>query len=255
VVVDSTPWIEPLVDVAREALVAVALVDRNEMRVFHGTTAELEELPAEDSIHLREHRSATGDEAQAHYRDVAEQLLSLLKTRGFDVLVLGARQEERGEIAGALHPYVRDRLIGEVDLDRASATVDDVRRAAETVCERRHQERVGDALERLKERLGRGERAAGGVQDVLAALNERRVETLLYERGREIPGVVCPADGWLGVDAGTCPVDGTTVEQRETILESAAEAAVLQDAEVLRLDGFDHPDLGPHGGIAAILRF
>lgn len=35
-------------------------------------------------------------------------------------------------------------------------------------------------------------------------------------------------------------------------LEEAIEAAIAQDAEVLPVDG---PDLGPLGGVAAILRF
>jgi hypothetical protein len=255
VVVDHSPWIEPLLASAGEPRVAVALVDRNEMRLFHGTADALEELPAEDSIHLREHRSASGDEASAHYRDVAEKLLALLKRRGFDVLVLGARAEERGEIVGKLHPYVRERLGGDIDVDRSSATVDDVRRETAAVCEQLHERQIGEALARLREGLGRGERAAGGAEDVLTALNERRVEILLYERGRSVPGVVCPQDGWLGAGVDSCPVDGTPVEQRESIIEPAAEAAVLQDAAVLALDGHEHPDLGPHGGIAALLRF
>ena len=59
------------------------------------------------------------------------------------------------------------------------------------------------------------------------ALDERRVEILLYERGRA----------------------------QEKTIEEAAEAAVLQDADVLAVDAAEHPDLGPHEGIGAVLRF
>ena len=66
-------------------------------------------------------------------------------------------------------------------------------------------------------------------------------------------GVVCPRCGFLGVDESDCPVDGTPVEPREDMAASAAETALLQAAEVRVLR--DRPDLGPHGGIAATLRF
>src|SRR5207248_11803562 len=59
------------------------------------------------------------------------------------------------------------------------------------------------ALERLEQGLGAGGRAAAGLDDVLEALNERRVELLLFEEGFRAPGVACPHCGWLGADPGT----------------------------------------------------
>jgi hypothetical protein len=56
-------------------------------------------------------------------------------------------------------------------------------------------------------------------------------------------------------EGNACPIDGTPLERSSDVVDEAAQAAVLQDADVLALDGHDHPDLGPHGGIAAILRF
>ena len=181
--------------------------------------------------------------------------LALLKTRDYDALVLDVRDEYRSAILESLHPYVRERLAGEIDVDLSSATADAVRRAAGKVLAEVHERKVREALERLREGLGRGVRAAAGLSDVVAALNERRVELLLYEQGRAQTGVVCPNDGWLGVGEDECPIDGTPVERRENILENADEAAILQDAEVLVIDPFEHPDLGPHGGIGAVLRF
>jgi hypothetical protein len=51
------------------------------------------------------------------------------------------------------------------------------------------------------------------------------VEALLFTRGDQVP---------------------------DEVIEEATEAAIAQDAEVLAVDG---PDLGPLGGIAALLRF
>jgi len=264
VTLDDSPWIEPLLGMVRGPRLAVALVDRHEFRMFHGTEAALEELDADaedfrepdDAAHpSRRHKSATEQEAVYHYKAAAHALLALLKLRGYDALVLDVRGEERGAILEQLHPYVRERLVGEIDCVIQAVTVDEVRQAAARVLAERREGRVRDALGTLKERIGRGERAAAGLADVLAALNERRVETLLYERGRPLAGLVCPADGFLASEGDSCPVDGTPLERRENIVGEAGEAAVLQDADILELDGHDHPDLGPHGGIAAILRF
>jgi peptide subunit release factor 1 (eRF1) len=240
--------------VAGELRVAVALIDRHHLRVFLGTAEALEEVSLTTDEPAR-HRSATADEALTHFTHAGEALLDVLKTRGYDALVLGVREEHRTAILDHLHPYVRDRLAGDIDIDVSSATPDGVRREAAGVLAALRERRVAGALTRVREGVARGERAAAGLGAVLAALNERRVETLVYEQGRTLPGVACPADGWLGTDAESCPVDGTITERRENVLENAAEAAILQDAEVLVIDGAEHPQLGPHGGIGAVLRF
>jgi hypothetical protein len=51
----------------------------------------------------------------------------------------------------------------------------------------------------------------------------------------------------------TCPADGAATEAVADVLEPALERAIGQDAEVRILR--DRPDLGPHGHIAATLRF
>jgi len=226
VTIDDSPWIEPLVRAGAEPRVAVALIDRHHLRILYGTADSLEELKP-DTREPARHRTATDDEAVTHYVHAGEALLRLLKRRGFDVLVLAARAAERSAILEHLHPYVRDRLGGEIDVDVSAASDDDIRREAGAVVAALHERKVNDALARLREGLGRGSRAAGGLDDVQRALDERRVEILLYERGRA----------------------------EEQAIEDAAEAAVLQDADVLALDPAEHPDLGPHGGIGAVLRF
>jgi stalled ribosome rescue protein Dom34 len=86
---------------------------------------------------------------------------------------------------------------------------------------------VAENLERLRAELGRGGRAAAGTEDVLRALEERRVEVLLYHSNQS---------GGPSAD----------------VLDEAIAAALAQSAEVLAVEA---PDLGPLGGIAAVLRF
>ena len=222
--IDDRPWLAPLVRSAGEPRIAVALVNRQLLRLFAGTPHELEEVDSE-SLDLR---PADDEEWRQHFRRAAAALLQLLKTHSFDLLVLDTRTEDRGTLLDALHPYVRDRVVeDELDLpDAETAPVSQVRAAAAEVCEKLHERRVDEALARLREGLGRGTRGAAGPEDVRSALEMRRVEILLYERGRDIAG-----------------------------LDDLVDEAVLQDAAVLEVDPDRHPELGPHQGIGAVLRF
>ncbi|HVW18426.1 MAG TPA: zinc ribbon domain-containing protein, partial [Solirubrobacteraceae bacterium] len=98
-------------------------------------------------------------------------------------------------------------------------------------------------------------RAAIGLAATLEALDERRLETLLYEAGFAAAGVRCERCGRLGTDDGaaSCPACGGELRRRESILEEAITAALLQSATVESIAG--RPDLGPLGRIAALLRF
>ncbi len=262
-VLDDSPWIEPLVRLGHEEAVCVALVDRHHVRLLHGTRDDLQELDA-DAQALRRpvdeggperprHPRASDAEVHDHVKRVAHALLALRKRRGYERLLVGAPGELRREVEEALHPYVRERLAGWIDVPIEHASAEDVRAAATVTLDAERARRDDETLDRLREGLGRGDRAAGGLADVLRALNERRVETLLYDAGLRASGVICPRCGFLGVDEAACPVDGAAVEPRDDVAENAAEAALLQSAEVRVLR--DRPDLGPHGGVAATLRF
>ena len=76
---------------------------------------------------------------------------------------------------------------------------------------------------------------------------------LLYDARLRLAGVVCPRCGWMGAGGEGCPLDGSALEERESILEDAVHSAVSQSAEVMALR--DRLELGPLGGIAATLRF
>jgi peptide subunit release factor 1 (eRF1) len=149
------------------------------------------------------------------------------------------------------------RLLHEerLSLDVPDVTVADVERAAAPLLEHERAEREEQVLAELRERLARpGDgRAAAGLADVLGALYERRVESLLYDEQLQAAGVLCPQCGWMAPQGESCPFDGTTLGRRAQIVDDAVRAAVEESAEILALH--DRPELGPLGGIAATLRF
>jgi stalled ribosome rescue protein Dom34 len=99
-----------------------------------------------------------------------------------------------------------------------------VRAAAADVVDRLVAKVEREALDRLHQGIGRGDRGVSGPDTVMAALEQARVEILLLAEDFDAPE-----------------------------LDQALEKAILQSAEVLVVRHYD--DLVMHGGIGAVLRF
>jgi hypothetical protein len=266
VVIGRTPYVEPLIAGALERRWCVALVSRREAWLLTGPADRLSELRHfQDDVHGQHHQGGWSQaryersyekEADDHLRHVADLLHRRLRAAGFDRLALGGPVEIVARFQGFLHEDVRSRLAGgRVDVDLSSATDAQIRAAVAELVEQDERQRERDALDRLAAGIGSpGGHGAGGPEDVLAALNERRVEALLLEPGFDRPGGRCPSCGLLTLERhGPCPADGTELEEVEHLREAAVEAAIAQDAEVMVVSRY--PDLGPFQGIGALLRF
>ena len=231
---DRTPYIAPLAEMGPPGHWCVTLVNRRIARILRGSESGLTEVASVgDRVHgkhsqggwsqARYERSVEHD-VEAHLRHTAEVLRSQQRRRPFTGLLVAIPQELRGTFEGMLHSYVRERLVGYFDVDVETASEDQVSARAADVISEYERRRVQEKLERLRAELGRDGRAVGGEDGVMSALEQRRVQALLFTQG----------------------------QLSDDLVESAIEAAVAQDADVVAVDG---PDLGPLGGIAALLRF
>ena len=263
VVIDDGPWVEPLADLVAVPDVCVVLVNRRTTRLLCGSSERLVEVASfQDEVHgqhdqggwsqARYQRSIQED-VEDHLRRAAEALFRRLRRHPVDHLLVGTPGELWGALESKLHPEVLARVAGRIDVDVEHTSPEEVRRAAWDALESQRRRREREALDRLAAGVGANGRAAAGLEDVLAALYERRVEALLYEEGLRRPGRVCPACGWMTASVERCPVDGTRTERRDNVLETAVEAALAQSADVIVVR--HHPDLGPFEGIGAVLRF
>jgi peptide subunit release factor 1 (eRF1) len=157
------------------------------------------------------------------------------------------------DVEKRLHPYLQERIVGRIDVDVENTTPEQVLEAAAGEMEEEDRKHERQALDRLSEGLGTGGRAAAGLDDVLDALNQRKVEVLMFEQGLSAPGVVCPNCGWTGGEGSSCPVDDSPLMERDDIIENAVQLAITQSAEVIAVRY--HEDLDGKGSIAALLRF
>jgi peptide chain release factor subunit 1 len=264
VVIDESPYVEPLVEMQSATLYGVVLVNRQLARIFRGSRDRLDEVAVvRDEVHRRHdqggwsqarYQRGIDKEAHDHLKHTNEELLRLHKRRAFDALFVAAPEAVYADFCERLHAYLAERLAGRIDVDVENTGGDDVQRAAHEAIvgyERKLEQETLDRLVAAKSTNGRG---ATGLEETLGALNEQRVETLMLEENFDAAGVCCPQCGWLGPQGiAACPADGTATVERSDITDLAVRRALTQSARVVVVR--DDERLEPLGSIAALLRF
>lgn len=259
VCLDRTAYVEPLVAAGKEGRWGVVLITRRAARLFFGTAGGLEETDRiEDDVH-RQHdqggwsqsnyQRSVEKEKDDHVAGVLDVLFTRFRRTPFDHLLIGAPRELVGEVEQRLHPYLRERLAGRVSVEIEHASAEDVRKAAAEAVEQHVSRSEREALDRLTQGVGAGGRGVAGLQSTLDALNESRVEILMLNAGYSAPGYRDPRSGLLAAEN---IADGSA-EKVEDVIEPAIEKAIEQSADVMVIR--HHEDLGPLGGIGAVLRF
>jgi len=237
-VIADSPYVTPLVTAGDMRDWLVVVLDSRCARFLHGNSDGLEELDriASDVVGPTRRRGPSDDQRWVEHevdgilKEAAQRLDEHLGRGGYARVLIGGPAESTTRFGELMSNPARERLAGRFDaeVDPEAAAPEAIRRAALPCfvdAERRHEREV---LDRLAERLGRGDRAVAGAPDVLAMLEQARVETLLYSEEFDPPDPV--------------------------VLEKAIEDAIGQSAEVLPVR--HHADaLREHADIAAVLRF
>jgi peptide subunit release factor 1 (eRF1) len=264
VVINHLPAVAQLEAVLREyERIGVLLVDKQRARLFVFELGELtehtellDELPRQFDDRGERERGDVAHHVDAllgqHVRHAAATAWRAYQDHGFEHLALGGPAEITSAVANALHPYLRDRLAGRVDVT-INAGIDDIRAAAgavETTVERR---READVVSRLRQAVATGQRGASGLASVLAAVNDRRVERLLVSQGYEERGWRCSSCAHLTVVGRRCPVCDHEMDRVDDVVEEAVEEALSQSCRVEICVG--NADLDVLGRIGALLRY
>src|SRR5262249_45419036 len=135
------------------------------------------------------------------------------------------------------------------DLDEPSLTKRLSELAAQHDLRREH-----ELLERWRAQAGRGE-LGGTLDEVLAAVSDARVETLLVSPGGDPDVCVCPHCGRLSDHAQLCPVDGNFIQAVDAGLEPAVSSALARGGAVWELHEENRVALAGSGGVGAVARF
>lgn len=241
----------------------VLLVDRERARIFVfelGALVErsefIDELPRDyDDVGERSrggpaaHRA---DLALQHVRHAAAAAFDMYQEHPFAHLVVGAPDELRSVVTDALHPYLQERMGPDIHCP-PTAPPDEIRRhamAAESAIEATREAAV---VERLRAAAAAGNRGVAGLVLVLDALNQRRVDHLVFSTGYSEPGWRCAECGHLGTVGPKCPLCGRPMSSVDNIVAEAVDAALAGGS---RVDAcLDNADLDVLGRIGALLRY
>ncbi len=261
VTIDDSPFIEPLAGMPGGDGYAVLLINRKLARILAGGSDGMREVMSfVDDVHSwhdqggwsqARYQRGIAKETHDHVKHANDELFKLFKRGALQRLLLGCPDELRGEVEGALHSYLRERVAGWLEIDvRAGPT--EVAAEAAAIIDRDAREHERELLDRLQSELGRNARGVSGLADTLEALNEQRVEVLLVADGFRAEGYASPTADFLSVEPGQSAT-GEELQQRDDVIESAMERALEQSAEVVVVR--HHPDLEPLGSIGALLRY
>jgi hypothetical protein len=259
--VSDVAWLAPLAAIPLDGAWGVLVTGRRiarVLRVDRAGAAEAERI--EDEVHGRhaqggwsQSRYARGIEQEVAWH-VAASCEALRRAHGrepFAAVVLGAPDELRPVLAEQLPPALRALVSGWIDVDAERAPVEEIEQAVRTLQRERHADRERTLLDRLDDELGKGGRGAAGLDDVLAALEQDNIATLLILEHARLEALSCPRCGRLSAAGDRCPIDGSPLERIDAAAPVTA-SAIRRGGAVTAVHG-DPGRLERRGSIAALL--
>ena len=187
------------------------------------------------------------------HTDSAEEIVAVLSGTAF--LTVG---EETSRVrAGGLAvvpkcvPHeVRNAIVGSTSAE-AHAGPNELLEVARPFFVEARARQEHNAVERWREAHGRGERSAAGWRHVLEAASDGRVDVLLLTERTTKAVWECPECGRAWADGGSCPLDGTKLEETPDGADVAIRQTLAHSGTFVRLGAGALPDGGP----AALLRY
>ena len=266
VVVNSVPAVGQLESVVQDyERIGVLLADRQRARMFVFELGEiteqstvLDELPRDyderghgDLGYDRE-RHHVDELAAQHLRHAAKETFELFQRTPFGCFTVGAPDAIFNELEACLHPYLRERLGPRVGVG-VNASIDEIRSAVFEIEGEINRRREADLVERLRSAIDSSGRGMKGLDPVLRALHEHRVEHLVVSDGYVEAGWSCGSCGALAAIGRTCAQCGADMEHLDDVVEEAVEMALTQKVKVQLCVG--NADLDVLGRIGALLRY
>jgi len=242
----------------------VLLVDRQRARVLVFQAAQLSDrselfdlLPRHDDDrgdwdrdHVRDHADAA---ARAHVRRAAHVAFDLHQQKPLEHVILAGPETVLHDVERELHSYLRERIVARLRLP-TTAPEDEIRAATAQVEEEVEKGRTDQLVNQLRDAIGAtAGHGVAGLDPVLKAIIEHRVQTLLVSDDFESPGWRCRSCDYLATMGPSCPLCSIRMDLVDDVVEEAIGDAVNQSVKVVQCIG--NADLDCMGRIGALLRF
>jgi len=267
-VLDSSPYIKPLA-VLRDDYedYGVVLLDSHRAHIYLVSTGVVVEEKGLSRDIMSKHKK--GGWSQMRFQrlrkgaidrflsDVAEDIEKVFYDEREDMwrgIILAGPGEAKTALMDKLSQRCRKDVIDTLDMDfniTESEMLDRAQDSAEEDEKRKDAQRMAD----LRKAVFTGEGAVYGIREVVDAVKAGRVDVVVLEEGKSVPGLLC--DGCKSLfDQSShhdkCPNCGQVlnhVDQMEEILEFAQMTGA--DVDFIQSDPF----LQQLGGVAAFLRY
>ena len=265
---DRQPYIEPVVIEPAAQRWCAVLVSARDVTVDLGAGATVLARTT-GSDYVRGHSQSDGNDERSREQDieghliaVSQQLVDDHRAGRFDVLAIGGPVDALTGLEGRLPDQLRSALVGRLEVDPSAATEAAVARAVSGLLAQAYADMQARTLAEFSDLLAAAKgqdgppRAVSGIADVLEALAEQRVATLLLAGSFHAAGAQCSRDRMLlPSNVSECPADGTATGPVADLREPMIAAAVRQDASVLVFPEADEALSAPGHDIGALLRF
>ena len=194
------------------------------------------------------------NEAQQHFKLVAERIEQYFERDGCDRLLIGCRDDVWSEIEPQLLPLARQRLVGHFRIDPKVATSEQVKQVAREHLAKYHTEAKQNLIREVIGEAHRNGRGAIGLRRVLRSLEVGEVLTLLLGSNFQAPGVKCYHCGHMDLHVTPeCAVCGKPNTELEDIGDAIVGHAIRTGVELVYVP--DEEEFDRIGRIAARLRF
>ena len=264
VMVDKTPLARPMLAVLGEyPRACVLVVNREAAPVWEMYQDEMHEVqtvtdPLRKAGNTAESRpedriqNRVDEQAKRHFRRAASMIDQLLRSDGYDILVVGGHEYELGEFFRVLPHELRGRVAGTFSADPIATPVAEIRSSVQGVIRRYQHEQDQRLVGHVLELAAAGGLAAVGTEDCLWSGSMSAIDTLLLRDGATLVGVVCDESRWMAASGDICPVCGKPTRYAPDVLDELAAAVIETGGSARQIAADLMPDQYP---TAAQLRF
>lgn len=268
IIVDTTPYVKPLLDILDNyQRYAILLVDRESARLFlvHlGEIEEYSEIHSEDvpgrhkkggwfSLSEKSYERHIDYHIGLHLKDVLRELEAFLSGEYVGRLIIGGSEEAVTKVRAMLPQSITDKVIGTFQAEMF-ANSKDILQKAEPIFHDFEKRKETEDIEELLTVAMKNENAVLGLDNVLNALQEGRVMKLIMLKDFKQAGLSCGQCGYLSAQTiASCPFCGRDMQEEKYLVDLVAQKALEQGAfvEVVSVN----TKLKEAGSIGAFLRF
>ncbi|MBS3750385.1 MAG: hypothetical protein KGY39_02645 [Anaerolineales bacterium] len=270
--VQDQPYIKPLASLFDSfSGYGVILVDQQKARFFSFHLGDLEgeeEFSGQD-VQRQKHGGGSqttgrrsGDAGDAEYadtvsdrnlREASKHANKFLKKHDVRRVLIGGTEKNISSFREYLTKSWQSLIVGTFPMEM-SASYSEVQKRALKIGKEAEEKRKQKLIETVITEAAKGRNGLLRFDEILSAVREGRVQTLLVQEGFIQPGYQCDGCGYITTqELGSCPFCSDTFQRIDDAVEMVVREVLQAGGSVEVLDS--NEALESHGGIGALLRY